>query len=96
MAMQEVLARICNMYADNISKKNCSFHLFGRRNSDGWPMRTPESRGTLLWTKIQLEDMETHVYNLEHLLCGEMKSSDEAKELLHENQKGFIYWRTQY
>jgi hypothetical protein len=75
------------MYASDISKKNCSFHIFGRRNSDGCPMRTLGSRGTLPWTEIPLEDMEAYVYNLEHLLRAEMKSSDEAKELLHENQE---------
>jgi hypothetical protein len=36
------------------------------------------------WTNVQLEDMEGHVYNLEHLLLAEMDPTDNAKELLQE------------
>jgi hypothetical protein len=52
MAMEEALARICDMYTKEISNMDNSFHQFGRRNSEGWPMRTPGVRGGLPWTEI--------------------------------------------
>jgi hypothetical protein len=87
MAMEEALACICEMYSKEIFKLGTSFHLFGRRNSDVWPMRTPRNHGSLPWTEVQLEDMEGHVYNLDHLLHVEMDATDDAKELLQERQE---------
>jgi hypothetical protein len=77
---------ISDMYSKEISKLDTSFHQFGRRNYEGWPMRTPGIRGDLPWTKIQLEDMESHAFNLEHLLCIEMDATDDAKQLLQERE----------
>jgi hypothetical protein len=82
MAMEEALPRICDMYSKEISKLETSFHQFGRRNSKGWPMRTPGIRGGLPWTEIQLEDMESYAFNLEHLLRIEMDATDDAKQIL--------------
>jgi hypothetical protein len=77
--MREALARICDMYAKEISKMDNSFHQFGRCNSEGWAMRTPGLREGLPWTKIQLEDMERYAFNLEHMLRIEMDAMDDAK-----------------
>jgi hypothetical protein len=84
MAMEEALARICEMYSKEIFDLGTPFHLFERRNSQGWPMRTPGNRATVPWTEIQLEDMEAHVYNIEHLLLAKMDAIDNAKDLLRE------------
>jgi hypothetical protein len=73
MAMEEALARIYDMYSKEISKICTSFHQFGRRNSEGWPMRTLEICGGLPWTEIQLEDIERFSFNLDHLLRIEHK-----------------------
>jgi hypothetical protein len=62
--MQEALARICETYSKEIFNLGTPFHLFGRRNSEGWPMRTPGNHATIPWTEIQLEDIEAHVYNI--------------------------------
>jgi hypothetical protein len=96
MAMQEALARICETYSKEIFDLGILFHLFGRRNSKGWPMRTPGNRGTVPWTEIKLEDMEAHVYIIEHLLLAEMDAIDNAKDLLQERQKRLSNWRTLY
>jgi TolA-binding protein len=87
MAMEEALARICDMYSKEISKLDTSFHQFGRRNSEGWPMRTPEIHGGLPWTEIQLEDMESYAFNLEHLLRIEMDAMDDARQILQEREE---------
>jgi hypothetical protein len=52
VAMEEALARICDMCAKEISKMDNSFHQFGRRNSDGWALRTLGLREGLPWTEI--------------------------------------------
>jgi hypothetical protein len=52
MAMQEALARICETYSKEIFDLGMPFHLFGIRNSEGWPMRTPGDRATVPWTEI--------------------------------------------
>jgi hypothetical protein len=87
MAMEEALAHISDMSSKEISKLDNSFHQFGRRNSEGWPMRTLGIRGGLPWTKIQLEDMESYAFNLEHLLHTEMDAMDDAKKLLQEREE---------
>jgi hypothetical protein len=87
MAMQEVLAHICETYSKEIVNLGMPFHLFGRLNYEGWPMRTPGDRATVPWTEIQLEDMEAHVYSIEHLLHAEMDAIDDAKDLLQERQE---------
>jgi hypothetical protein len=84
MAMQEALARVCKTYSKEIFNLGMPFHLFGRRNSEGWPMRTPGNRATVPWSEIQFEDMEGHIYNLEHALHAEMDAIDDAKDLLQE------------
>jgi hypothetical protein len=66
MAMEDALARICGMYIQVISELDNSIHQFGRRNSDGWALRTLGRREGLPWTEIQLEDMETYAFNMEH------------------------------
>jgi hypothetical protein len=63
------------------------FHLFGRRNSEGWPMRTPGNRAIVPWTEIQFEDMEGRFCSLEHTLHAEMDAIDDAKDLLKERQE---------
>jgi hypothetical protein len=45
MAMQEVLAHICETYSKEIFDLGTPFHLFGRRNFEGWPMRTLGASG---------------------------------------------------
>jgi hypothetical protein len=50
-------------------------------------MRTPRNPAIVPWTKIQLEDMEAHVYSIEHLLLAEMDAIDNAKDLLRERQE---------
>jgi hypothetical protein len=87
MAMQEALARICEKYSKEIFDLGMPFHLFGRRNSEGWPMRTLGDHAAVPWTEIQLEDMEAHVYSTEHLLLAEMDATDNAKDLLQERQE---------
>jgi hypothetical protein len=87
MAMEEALARICETYSKEIFDLGTPFHLFGRRNSEGCPMRTPGNRAMVPWIEVQLEDMEGHVYNLEHLLLAEMDTMDNAKNLLQERQE---------
>jgi hypothetical protein len=72
------------MYAKEISKMDNSFHQFGRRNSDGWALRTPGLREGLPWTEIQLEDMESYAFNMEHMLRSEMDATDDAKYQLQE------------
>jgi chromosome segregation ATPase len=86
MAMEEALAR-CDMYSKDISKMDTSFRQFGRRNSEGWAMRTPGLREGLPWTEIQLEDMESYAFSLEHLLCIEMDAMDDAKNQLQEREE---------
>jgi hypothetical protein len=87
MAMQEALARICETYSKEIFNLGMPFHLFGRRNSEGWPMRTLGDHEIVPWTEIQLEDMEAHVYIIEHLHLAEMDAIDDAKDLLQERQE---------
>jgi hypothetical protein len=87
MAMQEALACICETYSKEIFDLGMPFHLFGRRNSEGWPMRTPGDHAIVPQTKIQFEDMEGHVYSLEHALHAEMDAIDDAKDLLQERQE---------
>jgi hypothetical protein len=79
MAMEEALARICNMYIHEISEMDNSIHQFGRRNSDGWALRTLGLCEGLPWTDIQLEDMESYAFNMEHMLRSEMDATDDAK-----------------
>jgi hypothetical protein len=50
-------------------------------------MRTLGDRATVPWTEIQLEDMEAHVYSMEHLLLAKMDATDNAKDLLEERQE---------
>jgi hypothetical protein len=87
MVMQEALARICETHSKEIFDLDMPFHIFGRRNSEGWPMKTPGNRATVPWTEIQLEDMEAHVYIIEHLLLAEMDATDNARDLLQERQE---------
>jgi hypothetical protein len=87
IAMEEAVARICEMYAREISKMDSSFHQFGRRNSDGWALRTPGLREGLPWTEIQLEDMESYAFNMEHMLCSEMNATDDAKYQIQEKDE---------
>jgi hypothetical protein len=87
MAMEEALAHICGMYIQEISKMNNSFHQFGRRNSDGWALSTPGLHEGLLWTEIQLEDMETYAFNMELMLHDEMDAIDDAKYQLQEKDE---------
>jgi hypothetical protein len=77
MAMPEALARVCETYSKEIFNLGMPFHLFGRRYSEGWPMRTPGNRATVPWTEIQFEDMEEHIYNLEDALHAEMDAIDD-------------------
>jgi hypothetical protein len=87
MAMEEALAHICGMYVQDISELNNSIHQFGRRNSDGWALRTPGLREGLPWTEIQLEDMESYAFNMEHMLHSEMDATDDAKYQLQEKDE---------
>jgi hypothetical protein len=87
MAMQEALAHICETYSKEIFNLGMPFHLFGRRNSEGWPMRTPGNRAIVPWTEIQFEDMEGRICSLEHTLHAEMDAIDDAKDLLKERQE---------
>jgi TolA-binding protein len=87
MAMQEAFAHICETYSNEIFDMGMAFHLFGRHSSEGWPMRTPGNRAAVPWTKIQFEDMEGHVYSLEHALHADMDAIDDAKDLLQERQE---------
>jgi hypothetical protein len=87
MAMQEALARICETYSKEIFDLGMPFHLSGRRNSKGLLMRTLGDRAIVPWTEIQLEDMEAHVYSIEHLLLAEMDAIDNSKDLLQERQE---------
>jgi hypothetical protein len=87
MAMQEALACICKTYSKEIFNLGMPFHLFGRCNSEGWPMRTPGNHATVPWTEIQFEDMEGHIYSLEHALHAEIDAIDDAKDLLQERQE---------
>jgi hypothetical protein len=87
MAMEEALARICGMYVQEISELDNSIHQFGRRNHDGWALRTPGRREDLPWTEIQLEDMESYAFNLEHMLRSEMDAIDDAKYQLQEKDE---------
>jgi hypothetical protein len=64
-----------------------SIHQFGRCNSDGWALRTPGRREDLPWTEIQLEDMETYAFNMEHMLCSEIDAIDDAKYQLQEKDE---------
>jgi predicted nucleic acid-binding Zn-ribbon protein len=50
-------------------------------------MRTLGNRATVPWTEIQFEDMEGHIYSLEHTLHAEMDAIDDAKDLLQERQE---------
>jgi chromosome segregation ATPase len=47
-------------------------------------MRTPGNRAIVPWSEIQFEDMEGHIYILEHALHAEMGAIDDAKDLLQE------------
>jgi hypothetical protein len=87
MAMEEALARICGMYVQEISELNNSIHQFGRRNSDGWALRTPGLCEGLPWTEIQLEDMESYAFNMEHMLRSEMDATDDAMYQLQEKDE---------
>jgi hypothetical protein len=87
MAMEEALARICGMYIQEISELDNSIHQFRRRNPDGWALRTLGRREDLPWTEIQLEDMESYAFNLEHMLCSEMDATDDAKYQLQEKDE---------
>jgi hypothetical protein len=87
MSMEEALAHICEMYAQEISKMDSSFHQFGRCNSDGWALRTSGLREGLPWTEIQLEDMESYAFNMEHMLHSEMDATDYAKYQLQEKDE---------
>jgi hypothetical protein len=87
MAMEEALARICGMYVQEISELNNSIHQFGRCNSDGWALRTPRLFEGLPWTEIQLEDMESYAFNMEHMLRSEMDTTDDAKYQLQEKDE---------
>jgi hypothetical protein len=87
MTMQEALARICETYSKEIFNLDMPFHLFGRRNSEGWPMRTLGNCATLPWSEIQFEDMEGHIYSLELALHAEMDAIDDVKDLLQERQE---------
>jgi hypothetical protein len=42
----------------------------------------PKNRATVPWSEIQSEDMEGHIYSLEHALHAEMDAIDDAKDLL--------------
>jgi hypothetical protein len=79
MAMEGALAHICGMYVQEISEMDNSIYQFGRRNPDGWALRTPGHREDLPWTEMQLEDMESYAFNLEHMLRSEMDAMDDAK-----------------
>jgi TolA-binding protein len=87
MAMQEALARVCETYSKEIFNLGMPFQLLGRHNSEGWPMRTLGNRAIAPSTEIQFEDMEGHIYNLEHALHAEMDAIDDAKDLLQERQE---------
>jgi hypothetical protein len=87
MAMEEALGRICGMYVQEISELDNSIHQFGRRNPDRWALRTLERREGLPWTEIQLEDMETYAFNMEHMLHNEMDATDNAKYQLQEKDE---------
>jgi hypothetical protein len=87
MAMEEALACIYSMYVQEISELNNSIHQFGRRNSDGWALRTLGLREGLPWTEIQLEDMESYAFNMEHMLHSEMDATDDAKYQLQEKDE---------
>jgi hypothetical protein len=50
-------------------------------------MRTPGNCATVPWTEIQFEDIEGHIYSLEHALHAEMDAIDGAKDLLQERQE---------
>jgi hypothetical protein len=78
MAMEEALARICGMYVQEISEMNNFVHQFERRNLDGWALRTIGLREGLPWTEIQLEDMESYAFNMEHMVRSEMDATDDA------------------
>jgi hypothetical protein len=52
MAMEEELACICETYSKEIFDLGTPFHLFGGRNSEGWPMRTPGNRAMVPWTEV--------------------------------------------
>jgi hypothetical protein len=65
-----------------------SIYQFGRHNSDGWALRTPGRREDLPWTEMQLEDMESYAFNLEHMLRSEIDATDDAKyQLLEKDEK---------
>jgi hypothetical protein len=87
MAMEEALTRICGMYVQEISELNNSIHQFGRHNSDGWALRTPGLREGLPWTDIQLEDMESDAFNMEHMLRSEMDTTNDAMYQLQEKDE---------
>jgi hypothetical protein len=87
MAMEEALACICGMYVQEISEMDNSIYQFGRRNPDGWALRTPGRHEDLPWTEMQLEDMESSAFNLEHMLRSEMDATDDAKYQLLEKDK---------
>jgi hypothetical protein len=42
----------------------------------------PKKSGNRTLDEVQLEDMEAHVYNIEHLLLVEIDATDNAKDLL--------------
>jgi hypothetical protein len=88
MAMEEALARICGMYVQEISEMDNSIYQFGRRNHEGWALRTPGRREDLPWTEVQLEDMGSYAFNLEDMLRSEMDATDDAKyQLLKKDEK---------
>ena len=89
MAMQEALARICDIYSESMPEGS-SCYIFGRRNQDGMPVRTAGDRLGLRWSEIQFEDLEGHVYNLEEMLRTEMEELDWAKGLLQQNKERII------
>jgi hypothetical protein len=88
MAMEEALARICGMYVQEISELDNSINQFGRRNHEGWALRTPGRCEDLPWTEVQLEDMGSYAFNLEDMLRSEMDATDDAKyQLLQKDEK---------
>jgi hypothetical protein len=88
MAMEEALARLCGMYVQEISEMDNSIYQFGRRNHEGWALRTPGRREDLPWTEVQLEDMGSYAFNLEDMLRSEMDATDDAKyQLLQKDEK---------
>jgi chromosome segregation ATPase len=50
-------------------------------------LRTPGFHEGLPWTEIQLEDMESYAFNMEHMLHSEMDATDDAMFQLQEKDE---------